>query len=255
VQYLKDVRTRANGRKTPEFLKLKFVVIAIVIFSAFSGSRSEYHSSLNDYLKSFLEDCLPLEKYISSVNWDAWKRDCVRYPRGKPDPRGESLFRNVQLMEDPHSLDIFFVGLLHIPLFHRELSKSGFKPYLICWHFQEEMNEWDPFYILRDLRRDPLSPPELGEPCIIIGDRHGKDYRIAFPDPVMLKEKNINKVHFYIELLECDLEAKSQLVCLKNAMFGEEIFWGQRKIYGYIQELKRHGMEVLIEGIEPPKYH
>jgi hypothetical protein len=178
----------------------------------------------------------------------------MRYPQGKPDPRGEKLFRNVHVLDDPYSLDIFFIGLLHIPLFHRELTRKGFKPYIICWHFQEDMNEWDPFYILRDLRRDPVAPPEEGEPCIIIGDRHGKNYRIAFPDPVMLKERNINKVHFHIELLECNLGHQEQLESLKNAVFGEEIFWGQRKIFGYIQKLKHHGLEVLIDGIEPKRY-
>jgi hypothetical protein len=213
----------------------------------------DIYSHLDDYLKSFLEDNLPLQKYVSSVKWDAWERDCMRYPQGKPDPRGERLFRNVQLLDDPLSLDIFFIGLLHIPLFHRELAQKGFKPYIICWHFQEEMNEWDPYQILRDLRRDPLSPPEKGEPCIIIGDRHGKNYKISFPDPVELKERNIKKVHFHIELLERHLEHHMQLECLKNAVFGEKIFWGQRKIYGYIQQLKLHGMEVLIDGIEPPR--
>ena len=249
----------------------KFIVGMIAFLAAFAGPGNapadespkrecpsegiEIHSPLDDYLKSFLDDCLPLQKYTSSVKWDAWERDCMRYPQGKPDLRGEKLFRNAKIIDDPSSLDIFFIGLLHIPLFHRELTRKGFKPYIICWHFQEELNEWDSFYILRDLRRDPLTLPEKGEPCIIIGDRHGKNYRISFPDPVELKERNIKKVHFHIELLECNLEPQVQLESLKNAVFGEEIFWGQRKIYGYIQKLKFHGMEVVIEGIEPPRRH
>jgi hypothetical protein len=240
--------------------QFKLIIITFAIVTTFAGSDKipvhlEAYSSLDDYLKSFLQDCLPIRKYTSSVREDAWERDCIRYPKGKPDLRGEKLFRNVQLLDDPNSLDIFFIGVLHIPLFHRELSKKGFKPYIICWHFQEELNEWDPFYILRDLRRDPLTPPLDGEPCIIIGDRHGKNYGIAFPDPVELGERNINKVHFHIELLERNLEPDGQLESLKNAVFGEEIFWGQRKIYEYIQTLKFHGLDVLIEGIEPAKYY
>jgi hypothetical protein len=214
----------------------------------------ELYSNIDDYLKSFLDEELPIQKYTSSVRWDAWKRDCIRYPWGKPDPRGEMLFRNVQILDDPHSLDIFFIGLLHIPLFHRELSQKGYKPYIICWHFQEKMNEWDPYYILRNLRRDSLIPPETGEPCIIIGDRHGKNYEISFPDPIELKANKIKSVHFHIELLGLDLKPDEQLKILKNALFGEEIFWGQRKIYAYIQKLKEHDLKVLIEGIEPPKY-
>ena len=87
----------------------------------------------------------PVEKYTSSVRWEAWERDCMRYPQGKPDLRGEKLFRNLEILDDPSSLDIFFIGLLHIPLFHKELKEKGFKPYITCWHFQEEMNDWDPF--------------------------------------------------------------------------------------------------------------
>jgi hypothetical protein len=228
-------------------------LLAVFAVSENEYERHEVYYPLDSYLKSFLKDNLPLDKYTASVRWSAWERDCMRYPQGKPDPRGEKLFRNVHLLDDPYSLDIFFIGLLHIPLFHRELTKKGYKPYIICWHLQEEMNEWDPFYILRDLRRDPLAPPEEGEPCIIIGDRHGKNYRISFPDPFELKDRNINKVHFHIELLEKDLKFHEQLESLKNAVFGEEIFWAQRKIHGYIKELKQHDIEVLIEGIEPPR--
>lgn len=61
-------------------------------------------------------------------------------------------------------------------------------------------------------------------------------------------------MHFHIELLESHLNPRAQLESLKNAVFGEEIFWGQRKIYDYIKELKFHGIEVLIDGIEPRKY-
>jgi len=236
---------------------IKPIVVLLAFLTALAAAENvsvhDLHSHLDEYLRSFLEDSLPLQKYTSSVRWDAWERDCMRYPQGKPDLRGEKLFRNAQILDDPHSLDVFFIGLIHIPFFHRELTKKGFKPYIICWHFQEEMNEWDPFYILRDLRRDPLVPPDRGEPCIIIGDRHGKNYKISFPNPVELIDKNIERVHFHIELLESHLEHNAQLKALKNAVFGVEIFWGQRKIFDYIQNLQRHGLEVLIDGIEPPR--
>lgn len=208
--------------------------------------------SLDDYLKDFLHENLPLEKYTSSVRWDAWERDCMRYPQGKPDLRGEKLFRNLEILDDPSSLDIFFIGLLHIPLFYKGLKEKGFKPYITCWHFQEKMNDWDPFQILRYLRRDPIAPTPEGEPCMIIGDRHGKNYTIPFPNPVELRKRNINKVHFHIELLKKGLEPEEQLEDLKKAVFGGEIFWGQRKIHDYIQTLKRYGIEVQIDGIEPP---
>jgi hypothetical protein len=69
-----------------------------------------------------------------------------------------------------------------------------------------------------------------------------------------LKDKNIERVHFHIELLKSHLETHAQLESLKNAVFGGEIFWGQRKIYDYIQQLERFGVEVLIDGIEPRRY-
>jgi hypothetical protein len=247
--------------------KTKLLIMMAVFLVAFAGPENapardgmvhdhyvpgrDPFSPLDDYLRSYLDDCLPLEKYTSSVRRDAWQRDCWRYPQGMPDPRGEKLFRNAHILDDPSSLDIFFIGVLHTPLFHRELTCRGFKPYFISWHFQENLTAWDPFYILRHLRRDPIVPPEDGEPCIIIGDRHGKNYRIAFPDPIELKKRDIDKVHFHIELLDSRLEPRVQRERLKDAFFDDEIFWGQRKIYQYILQLELHGIDVLIDGIEP----
>jgi hypothetical protein len=215
--------------------------------------RLELDSDLDAYLGSFLNVNLPLQKYASSVKWEAWERDCLRFPHGEPDPRGVELFNNVQLLDDPNSLDIFFIGNNHIPLFHKELTQRGFKPYIISWHLQEEMDDWAPYYILRHLRRDPIAPPEEGEPCIIIGDCHGKDYRIPFPDPVEIIKRNISKIHFHIELLAPGLTYQQQVEKLKNAEFNRNIFWGQRKIFQYIQKLEHKNLSVCIEGIEPVK--
>jgi hypothetical protein len=66
--------------------------------------------------------------------------------------------------------------------------------------------------------------------------------------------KETEKLHFHIELLDMNLEPHTQLELLKNAVFGEEIFWGQRKIYEYIQKLKLHDMGVRIDGIEPSRH-
>jgi len=242
----------------------------IACFIALSGSRnapvnswpvhdnplriSEFSTDLDSYLRSFLDVNLPLQKYTSSVRWDAWERDCIRFPSGEPDPRGEKLFANVHLWNDPECLDIFFIGNNHIPLFHKALTQKRFKPYIISWHLQEDMDDWAPYFILRHLRRDPIAPPDKGKPCIIIGDCHGKNYRIAFPDPEALAKRNITKVHFHIELLEPGLAFEKQLEKLKNAAFNKTVFWGQRKIYKYIQELEKHNLAVSVEGIEPVKH-
>jgi hypothetical protein len=212
---------------------------------------NDYNSALDEYLKTFLDVNLPIQKYASSVRWDAWERDCLRRPHGQPDPRGENLLKNLCIPDDRFSLDIIFIGNNHIPLFHKDLTHKGFKPYIISWHLQEELDDWDPYYILRHLRRDPIAPPQRGEPCIIIGDCHGKYYKMELPDPLELRKCGINKVHFHIELLASGLSYEDQLEHLKNAVFGKDIFWGQRKLYDYIKKLLQHNIEVQIDGLEP----
>jgi hypothetical protein len=160
------------------FRKIVTLAVCLAIFAGLTHALYKNSSArdllipdsetLDKYLKTFLALNLPLQKYASSARWDAWELDCIRLPRGRPDPRGEKLLNNLE-----------------------------------------------------------------------------------FPDPVELKKCGITKVHFHIELLRQGMPFDDQLEHLKKAFFGDEIFWGQRILYSYIQRLMQHNIKVQIDGIEP----
>ncbi len=191
---------------------------------------------MNKTILAHLPTTLHLEQMLGPEKWKI-AQDVAQQPwfnLDEFDTRGAMLatdFHRKITKADPDSLLIVSIGRAHLGQLYRAMVYKGYQP-----HFILSGNEGPEYQLLaQTLLKYHLEPAEDAVPAVLIGDTHGKEYRVPLPTEITLGYHGVAAVHFLMEqllteedgrMIVCPLQQgmKLNIACSSQRLFGNPTY-------------------------------